>query len=429
MKKNDILFYIAIFLATFFVMQYFKGGSVEDPILSQGAIGMKTDKIEYSIGKPINLEFQNNTAETIIIPSECPDAPLNIYRFTSSGYEEVKSELEMDCSERKDIQIAAGEKATIDYNHYLYSLFGTVGRYKIEYTMSLTEGEKTFSTPEFEISEPGIFTATWRTLIYQPMLNLLIVILQYTPGHNLGLGIIILTIIIRTVLLVPSQKGMKAQRKMQLLQPKLEEVKKKYAHDQQRLAQETMLLWKKHKVNPLSSCLPILIQLPILIGLYNVIQSGLEPDRAFFIYSFLPEFSLAKIGSGFLGLNLLEKSLIILPVIVGVLQFIQMKMMMAKQKKAKAPDGKSGEIQAKGGDMMDQMAMANNMMLYVMPIMIAVFTASAPAALGIYWGASTLYGIFQQFVVNRERMLDTDTATESGMQEDDVKIRILKKNP
>lgn len=407
MKKNDILFYVMIFLTTFLVMQFFNNGKAIDPVLDQGDIGMKMSKNEYAIGKPIELEIKNNTAETIVISSECPDAPLQVFMFKDKGYEEIKPDLQIDCKEAKDITITAGGKTTITYNDYLYSLFGKVGRYKIEY--------QSFSTPEFIISEPGIFTMAWRTIIYQPMLNLLIAILTYIPGHNLGLGIIVLTIIIRTILLFPSQKGMKAQRRMQLLQPKLEELKKKHANDQQRLAQETMLLWKNHKVNPLSSCLPLLIQLPVLIGLYMVIQNGLTPDRASQIYGFMPAFSIEKIGTFFLGLNLVDKSLILLPVIVGGLQFVQMKLMMAKQKKDK------GAIKTIENDM----KMVNNMMLYMMPIMIAVFTASAPAAVGLYWGVSTLYGILQQLVVNKDTSME-DGKVSAGT--DDVKIRVINKN-
>lgn len=407
MKKNDILFYVMIFLTTFLVMQFFKTGTAVDPVLDQGDFGMKMSKNEYAIGKPIALEMKNNTKETLLIPSECPDAPLQIFMFKENGYVEIKPDLQVDCKEIGDITILAGEKTTITYNDYLYSLFGTVGRYKISY--------ENFSTPEFLITEPGIFTMAWRALIYQPILNLLIYILTYMPNHNLGLGIIVLTILIRTILLIPSQKGMKAQRRMQLLQPKLEELKKTHANDQQRLAQETMLLWKSHKVNPLSSCLPLIIQLPVLIGLYNVIQGGLNPDRSFLIYSFMPAFSIAEISSSFLGLNLVEKSLILLPVIVGGLQFLQMKLMMAKQKKDK------GAIKTIENDM----KMANNMMLYMMPIMIAVFTASAPAAVGLYWGTSTLYGIFQQLVVNKDTAVSASGGTAG---EDDVKIRVIHKN-
>ena len=126
----------------------------------------------------------------------------------------------------------------------------------------------------------------------------------------------------------------------------------------------------------------------------------------------MPEFSIENISSHFLGFNLLEKSLIILPIIVGGLQFLQMKLMMAKQKKDK------GAIKTMENDM----KMVNNMMTYMMPIMIAVFTASAPAAVGLYWGTSTLYGILQQLVVNKDV---SETAVSSS---DEVKIRIINKN-
>ena len=88
------------------------------------------------------------------------------------------------------------------------------------------------------------------------------------PGHNLGWAIILLTLIIKLILLAPNQKALKAQKQMQKIQPQLDALKKKYANDQQKLAAETMEIWKKYKINPMSSCLPMLIQFPILIALF-----------------------------------------------------------------------------------------------------------------------------------------------------------------
>lgn len=409
MKKNDLLFYVFIFFTTFLVLQYFSGSGKSNPILDEGEIGMEMSKDSYAIGKNIALEIQNNTEKEIILETECPDAPLDIYRFTSAGYELVVNAENRDCSNSQNIILTPGKKQTISYTDYSYSIFGETGKYKIELTTEINAEQKTFSTPDFEIKNPGIFTNGWRTIIYQPMLNLLVAILTYMPGHNLGLGIIVLTLIIRTILLIPSQKGMLAQRKMQELQPRLEEIKKRYAGDQARLAQETMLLWKTNKVHPLSSCFPLLIQIPVLIGLYYVVQNGLQPDRSGFIYDFLPEFSLQKINQYFLSFNLLEKSLFLFPIMVGGLQFLQMKLMMAKQKKNQQGAAKPSELE-----------MANKMMVYFMPIMIAVFTASLPAAVGLYWGTSTTYGILQQLVVNR-------TAKIPLSGDDDVQVRIIKK--
>ncbi|MEK7085452.1 MAG: YidC/Oxa1 family membrane protein insertase, partial [Patescibacteria group bacterium] len=226
-------------------------------------------------------------------------------------------------------------------------------------------------------------------LFYRPIYNGLIFFTYIVPGHGLGWAIILLTIIIRTILLVPSQKAMKSQRRMQDLQPRLSKIKEEFKGDQQRIASETMALWKEAKINPLSSCLPILMQFPFLIALFYVIQSGLNPDNTYLLYSQYSGFSLTDINTNFLNiLDLTKANLYVLPLVIGGLQFIQMKLAMAKNKKA--DDGKRNE-----------MAIAGSMMTYIMPVMIAVFTASLPAGVGIYWGASTIYGIIQQLVVNK----------------------------
>ena len=253
-------------------MQFFKTGTAVDPVLDQGDIGMKMSKNEYAIGKPLSLEIKNNTAETVVIPSECPEAPLQIFMFKSAGYEEIKSDLEIDCSKVQDITIAAGAKTTVTYNDYLYSLFGQVGRYKIEYGA--------FSTPEFLIVEPNFHKCMEKSDLSADAessnCNFDIHAGPQSWSWNNSINNFNQNNSTYTF-----SKGMKAQRRMQILQPKLEELKKKHASDQQRLAQETMLLWKNHKVNPLSSCLPLLIQLPILIGLYDVILGRPKPGQSY----------------------------------------------------------------------------------------------------------------------------------------------------
>ncbi len=406
MKKFNIFPYLFVFLATFLALQLWQNGTKEDPTLSTGDVGLEALKNEYAIGKDIGIAVQNNLEEDIELPVNCQEntllPPFTVYRYTSAGFVEVTNPSPIDCSTGKSTSVEAGEKETISLLPFSYSYFGEVGRYKV----ALDVPAGTFESPEFEISEPGVLTKFWRLLLYQPILNTLVALIIYLPGHYLGLAVIALTLIIRTILLVPSQKAIKAQMRMQEVQPKLEELKKKYADDQARLAQETMLLWKTHKVNPFSSCLPILIQFPILIALFYVVNGGLSPDRSVLIYDFLPDFLLSDIDASFLGFNLLEQDFIIFPLVVGGLQFLQMHLMTTRKKnkhKANLPK---------------EMETANKMMKYVMPIMIAVFTAQLPAAVGLYWGTSTFYGIVQQLVVNKE-------GTSGASSEDDVQVRII----
>ncbi len=414
MKKFNIVPYLVVFLSTFLILQWFQGSKQEDPALTNVDIGLKTVKEDYIIGGDVRVELQNNTDETLTIPSRCPDALLDVYLFTGEGYEKVNTVQERDCSQVGSIVVEPGQKGLISLLDYSYTLFGKEGTYKVSLTIATPTEEdpaavSTYSTPEFQIEQPGLFRSLYRTFIYKPMLNALVAILIYTPGHYLGWAVIILTLIIRTLLLIPSQRGMRAQRRMQEIQPKLEELKKKHADDQTRLAQETMLLWKTHKVSPFSSCLPLLIQMPILIALFHSINGGLSPDKSGLLYSFLPDFSLNLINAQFLGMDLLGHSLVILPVIVAALQFSQIQLMSARSK-GKNASKLPAEVET-----------ANKMMKYVMPVMIAVFTAQLPSAVGLYWGVSTFYGILQQLVVNKEQ-------PKAASKEEDVQIRVINRH-
>jgi YidC/Oxa1 family membrane protein insertase len=158
----------------------------------------------------------------------------------------------------------------------------------------------------------------------------------------------------------------------------------------------------------------MLLQFPVLIALFWVVKGGLYPDNSYLLYTAYENFSLANLNTNFLGLDLLKNNMYVLPVIIGLLQFGQMKLSLSR----------GGKNKAKGGK---EMAMANNMMMYFMPVMIAVFTATLPAAVGVYWGTSTLYGIIQQFFVNKSVSSDNTTKPKSKDSKDsDVKVKVIE---
>jgi YidC/Oxa1 family membrane protein insertase len=149
-----------------------------------------------------------------------------------------------------------------------------------------------------------------------------------------------------------------------------------------------MAIWKKHKVNPMGSCLPMLIQFPILIALFYVVKDGLNVTDPNLFYTPLKDFDLQSVNPVFLGiLDLTKLNIIVLPLIVGGLQFLQIRLSFAKMNKSSNA----------------AMPMMNTMMQFFLPVMIAVFTASLPAAVGFYWGTSTVFAIGQQIVVNRSK--------------------------
>lgn len=384
--KNILIFFV-VFLTINYLMRSCQNEEINTP--TDGQFSITTTETEFSRNKIITLDLQNNTAQTITLPNECPGEPFNVYRYENGDWIQKNSSPELNCEKTGDLTILPGESLRIAYDNWNYSLFNEMGRYKIDLTTTLNEEEKTLSTNEFTVKKEGIFSQLWDGIFYRPIYNALIFITRTIPGHDLGLAIIILTILIRTLLLAPSHKALKSQKKLQEIQPRLEKIKEKYKGDQQRIATETMAIWKEAKVNPFGSCLPMLLQIPFLIAVFYVVQRGLNPDMTHLLYVQYADFHLSDINVDFFGiLNLTENNLYVLPLLIGLLQFVQMKLTTSRSVK----NGPKNEL-----------AMASNMMVYVMPVMIAVFTASLPAGVGIYWGTSTIYGIIQQLFVNRSK--------------------------
>ncbi|MEI6835267.1 MAG: YidC/Oxa1 family membrane protein insertase [Candidatus Falkowbacteria bacterium] len=227
----------------------------------------------------------------------------------------------------------------------------------------------------------------YQIICYQPILNILAFL--YNNTADLGVSIILLTVIIKLVLWPLSQKAIKSQTELQAIQPKIEELKKKYADNKTELGKATMDLYKEHKINPLSSCLPLLIQLPFLFAVFRVLRVGLKDDLGL-VYSFLskPEHFQA-ISFGFMDLS---KPVIYLAVLAGLAQFIQGKMMLSKQKNANISQPAAEE---------NMTNIMNKQMTYIFPIMTVVFGLSLPGGLTLYWFMFTALTVLQQFLVLR----------------------------
>ena len=129
----------------------------------------------------------------------------------------------------------------------------------------------------------NFFTAVF----YQPILNLVVAIYNILPGHDIGWTIVILTVIIKAVLYPLSKKAIEGQKSLQNLQPKLEEIKKKHAGDKEASSRAMMELYRQEKVSPLSSCLPLLIQLPFFWAIFKVFRDELMGKSLIMIYPFI----------------------------------------------------------------------------------------------------------------------------------------------
>jgi len=152
--------------------------------------------------------------------------------------------------------------------------------------------------------------------LYRPLFNGLIFLYNAIPPHDFGAAIILLTIIIRLILYPLNQKAITSQKALSQLQPQVKELQAKYPTDKVKQSQLLMELYKKNNINPASGCLPLLIQLPILIALYRVLLNGLKPESLSALYSFVSQPGL--IDPMFLGLINLAKAYIPLAILAGI---------------------------------------------------------------------------------------------------------------
>lgn len=214
-------------------------------------------------------------------------------------------------------------------------------------------------------------------ILYQPLYNLLMLLVAITPGHMVGWAIIIITIIIRLALLPLTIHTARVQVKTRLLQPKIDKLRKKHKEDKTLQSQALMALYKEEGVSPFSSCLPMIVQLVVLIILYQVFRNGLTTAHLNTMYSFMPKPD--SINTSFYGINLGGKDLWVLPILAGLTQIWLSKVTFMPSSN---PD--------------DPMAAATKQMIYIFPIMTFIFARSMPAALPLYWIITNIFSIAQQ---------------------------------
>jgi YidC/Oxa1 family membrane protein insertase len=235
----------------------------------------------------------------------------------------------------------------------------------------------------------NLFISAFNTILYQPLFNALVLLYQYLPGRDFGIAVIVLTVLIRIVLYPLMVKSIKSQKILSELQPKIQEIQQKFKNDKEKQTKEMMALYQREKINPFGGCLPLLIQLPILIALYRVFWKGLQPEAMSHLYSFVPNPGL--IDPTFLGLINLAEASLVLAVIAGILQFFQSKMLMPKTKKVKQG----------GGQMAQFSEMMQKQMLYFFPIFTVFILWRLPSAIGLYWIITALFSIGQQYLIMR----------------------------
>ncbi len=253
----------------------------------------------------------------------------------------------------------------------------------------------------------------WFSLLYQPLVNCLIFFYQIL-GQNLGLAIVAMTVFIRSLLIPLTLPSFKSSSKIRELAPELEKLKKKYKNNQKAFAQAQIELYKKAGVNPAAGCLPQIIQIIILIALFQAFNQVVRPNGDVIeklnavLYSFLQLPKTEAIKTGFLYLDLTKPDLIKLPFQLNLLilkldslpglfllasaltQFLSSKKMMPAAEAAKQKAEKTKEKED------DMAAMMQKQMLYMMPLMTILIGFSFPSGLVLYWLTFSLFMLVQQ---------------------------------
>ena len=239
----------------------------------------------------------------------------------------------------------------------------------------------------------------WELIIQQPVINVLIMMSHYLGGY-FGLAIIALTIVVNVAMLPLTRKQIKSTQAMQSLQPRIAELQKKYAKDKQKLAQEQMKLYKESGMNPAGCLVPMLVQMPIWIALYQSIMMSLAvaPEGLLnlsrYLYSWPAVYSIVPLGNDFLWLNLAKPDTF-LAILVGGTMWLQQKM--------------STPISAD-----PRQAAQSKMMLWMMPLMFAFLALSFPSGLALFWVTSSVVRIVMQYRVTGWGGLATTVTQRPG---------------
>lgn len=259
--------------------------------------------------------------------------------------------------------------------------------------------------------------------LYQFVYNVFIGLWAIIPGHDLGLAIILATIVIRGLLWPLDKKALHGRRALQSLQPELEKIKKQAGGDKQKEYELTMNLYKEKEINPLgASCLPILLQFPILIATFRVIMEWLRPeylvDRTYLFVRQLPHIQSAIqnpeiFQTTFLGLDITRFGnagfiFLLFPLVAAILQYIQVKMITPPMPK----------------DNQDPQQRMMSYLVYLGPGMVFVFGLTLPIALSLYWLSMSLIAIFQQQLIIKK---DVEILEEQLHKDDKPKTKKNKK--
>ncbi len=232
----------------------------------------------------------------------------------------------------------------------------------------------------------AFLSSLYHELLWRPLFNGLIFFYTTLPIHDLGLAIVALTLAIRLLLTPLLWKAQRAQKELAGLQSEVQKIQTQFKNDREGQGKALMELYAARGVNPFSGCLVILIQLPILIALFQVFQNGFAAEKLVYLYSFLarPE-ALNPVSFGFLDLSTPN---MVLGALAAFTQFLQTKYMLPAMSSAipKEPD---------------MARMLQWQSLYVLPVIVFFSSYQFPSALLLYWTVLSTLGILQEILMKR----------------------------
>ncbi len=225
----------------------------------------------------------------------------------------------------------------------------------------------------------------YHAIFYDPLLNILVLFYKSVAFQSLGFAIILLTIFIRIILFPLFEKSARYQIVMQRLQPKVKEVQEKYKNDKVKQTEALMALYKENKTNPFSGLVFLLLQLPILIALYQIFYGIMKPEIFSKLYPFVS--APGELHANFLGLINLSAPSILMVVLAAVAQYFQVKTALPKHDKhyKLSPQEK-----------------ANRNMAFIAPLITLFIFANLPAAVSLYWLTTSVFSVIQQEKIQRK---------------------------
>jgi len=232
-----------------------------------------------------------------------------------------------------------------------------------------------------------------KAIFYQPLYNALVFLAVNLPHQDLGLAIILLTIIVRLLLYPLYHKSLTTQKKMKGIEVELNKIKELHKDDKETQTKKVLALYRENGINPLTSFVVVLIQLPIILSLFYVFRGSIQinPDV---LYGFIP--APESIQHLFLGLLDVTKKSLPLALLVGFSQFLQMKLAVPP-----LPPRNTDDVPSFKDDLNRSM---NMQMRYVMPLMIVFVASALPSALSLYWITSNLFTIGHELIVKRRAL-------------------------